>query len=347
MSRMKVLFLFFSVALAASCNKSATPPDPNSVAGKISGDGVFIINEGNYLAGNGSLSFYSYSTSQIYNDLFLQANGRPLGDVPYSMVISGSKGYIVVNNSGNIEVLDKNTLTSLKTISGLNSPRNILVLNSEKAYVSSLYSNSLAIVNLSNNSVSGSINIGHSSEAMVQFGNKAYISCWYGGKNVMVINTVTDKVIDSVVVASEPESMVLDKNNQLWVLCNGGWARLNYANLMVINTSSNVIEKQFVFPSKLLSPTNLRINSTRDTVYFVETGIWRMGIQSSVLPDKPFKQSGGRQIYKLGVDSRNGRIFYTDALDYQQKGFVLQLTSGGYPKDSCRTDIIPGSLCFK
>lgn len=339
--------LFFVVFIALSCKKSETPPDPDSVAGKISGNGVFIINEGNYLAGNGSISFYSYSTSQIYNDLFLQANGRQLGDVPYSMVISGNKGYIVVNNSGNIEVVDKNTLISLKTINGLISPRNILILNSEKAYVSSLYSISLAIINLSNNSVSGSINIGHTSEAIQFCDNKAYVSCWAGGKNVMVINTLTDKVIDSIIVAAEPESMVLDKNNRLWVLCNGGWARLNYANLMVINTATKAIEKQFVFPSKLLSPTCLQINSTRDSVYYVENGLWCMSIQSSALPDKPLRQSGGRQIYKLGIDGRNGRIFYTDVVDYQQKGYLLQLSSKGSAIDSCKADIIPGSLCFK
>jgi YVTN family beta-propeller protein len=347
MNRRVVLLVFLIVIVTISCKKSEIPPDPDSVAGKIYGDGVFVINEGNFQAGNGSLSFYSYTSSQIYNDLFSEANGRPLGDVPNSMVISGNKGFIVINNSGKIEVVDKSTLTSLKTITGLNSPRNMLVLNGEKAYVSSLYSNSLAIINLSNNSVSGSINIGHSSEALVLSGNKAYVSCWYGGRNVMVINTATDKIIDSIAVAAEPESMVLDKNNRLWVLCNGGWARLNYANLMVINTSTDVIEKQFVFPSKSLSPTNLSINSTRDSVYFVENGIWRMGIQSSALPAKPFRQSGGRQIYKLGVDPRNGRIFYTDAMDYQQKGYVLQLNSNGFPKDSCKADIIPGSLCFK
>ena len=49
--------------------------------------GVFIVNEGNYRSGNGSLSFYSYDSSKIFNDLFYSINGRPLGDVPNSMAI--------------------------------------------------------------------------------------------------------------------------------------------------------------------------------------------------------------------------------------------------------------------
>jgi YVTN family beta-propeller protein len=347
MNRPKLLAMFFILILAVSCTKTVTPPDPNTVAGKLFGDGVFIINEGNFMAGNGSLSFYSYNTSQIYNDIFSQANGRPLGDVPNSMVISGTKGFIIVNNSGKIEVVDKNTLISQSTITGLISPRNILIINNEKAYVSSLYSNSLSVINLSTNLVSGSINIGHTSEAMVLSGNKAFISCWASGNKIIVINTSTDKVVDSVIVAQEPESMVLDKNNRLWVLCNGGYTRQNFANLMVINTTTYSIERQYVFPSKLLSPTNLQMNSSKDTVLYVENGIWKMSIQSTALPVNPFRQYQGRQIYKFGIDQRNGRMFYTDALDYQQKGYVLQLSRGGLTVDSCKTDIIPGSLCFK
>ena len=52
----------------------------------------------------------------------------------------------------------------------------------------------------------------------------------------MVIDNTTDEVIDSIEVGIEPESMVIDKNNMLWVLCNGGWTRENFAELDGINT---------------------------------------------------------------------------------------------------------------
>jgi hypothetical protein len=72
-----------------------------------------------------------------------------------------------------------------------------------------------------------------------------------------------------------------------------------------------------------------------------------MSIQSAALPGIPFKTVGTRSIYKLGVDLRNQRVFFTNAMDYQQKGFVLQLNSWGKLIDSCSSDIIPGSFCFK
>jgi DNA-binding beta-propeller fold protein YncE len=347
MNTLKILILILSVFLISSCKKSGSDIDTDSIEASLKGDGVFIINEGNFMAGNGSLSFYSYSSGKIFNNVFSIANGRPLGDVPNSMTISGNYGYIIVNNTGTIEVVDKNNLQSAKTIMGLNSPRNMLIVNSEKAYVSSLYSNNLAIINLPDNKVSGSISIRRSSEAMVLSGNKAFISSWYQGKEIIVVNTLTDKTIDSIKVAPEPESMVIDKNNKLWVLCSGGYTGQVHAELIKINPATDAIEQEFIFPTKLSYPSCLQINKTRDTLYYIDNGLWRMSIQSTVLPTASFKQPVNRLLYKLGVDPRYGRIFYTDALDYQQKGYVLQLNPQGRQIDSCRADIIPANFCFK
>ena len=116
---------------------------------------------------------------------------------------------------------------------------------------------------------------------------------------------------------------------------------------MLINPLSDVIEHEFVFPSKLSYPTCLQINKTRDTLYYVDNGIFRMGIQESVLPASAFISPVDRFIYKIGADPRYNRIFFTDAQDYKQKGYLFQLNPQGILKDSCRTDIIPGSICFK
>ena len=150
-------------------------------------------------------------------------NGRPLGDVPNSMEIFGDKAYIVVNNSGKIEVIKKSNLESVKTITGLISPRNIGFVSSSKAYVTSMYSDSLIIINLTDNSISGYIDLRRSSESIVIAGDKAFVANWVGGNEVMVIDNTTDEVVDSIEVGIEPESMVFDRNNMLWVLCNGGW----------------------------------------------------------------------------------------------------------------------------
>jgi DNA-binding beta-propeller fold protein YncE len=338
-----IIFLFLSV----SCTKS--PTDLNNQNLNFSfGGGVFVVNEGNFRSGNGSLSFYSYDSSKIYNDLFYSANGRPLGDVPNSMAIKGDKAYIVVNNSGKIEVLDQSTLESKATITGLISPRNISFINDYKAYVSSLYSDSVAIINLINNTISGYINLRRTSESIAISGNKAFISYWTEGKEIMVVNTLNDKVVDSIEVGIEPESMAFDKYGMLWVLCNGGWARQNYAELIEINPSSNYVEKTLVFSTKEASPTCLKTDGTGGTLYYLDNGVRQMDIGATELPNAPFIiPETGQYFYKIGINPANSDVFVTDAVDFVQQGNLLLYSSSGKLISVQKAGIIPGSMCFK
>ncbi len=196
--------LFLSLS---SCIRLSDLPSEIIPPSILNGNGVFIINEGNFRLGNGSLSFYSYDSVKIINDIFSKVNNRILGDVPNSMKIFGNYAYIIVNNSGKIEVVDKNTFKSVKTITGLVSPRNIAFVDSRKAYVTSMYSDSIAIIDLNENSISGFINIRRTSDAIEVTGQKAFVAEWIGGKEVMVINTVNNKVIDSTEVGMQNQKV--------------------------------------------------------------------------------------------------------------------------------------------
>ncbi len=342
-----LIALIMSAITTISCARSDEPQLIDPVETIVSGNGAYIINEGNFRMGNGSLSYYSYDSSKIHNDIFRKMTGRPLGDVPNSMQIYGDKAYIVVNNSGTIEVVEKNTMKSVSTISDLNSPRNISIVNSNKAYVTSMYSDSVTILNLIDYTISGYINIKKSSESVVIAGNKAFVASWIGGNKVMVINTDYDSVTDSITVAKEPESMELDKNNTLWVLCNGGWNRKNFAELIGIDIQTLVINKKLVFPDLTDSPSCLKTDGDGDTLYYLEDGVRRLGTDNPVLPEGTLIEEGTRLFYKLGINPVSGEIIVTDAVDYQQNGYVLRYKRNGQPISSSLAGIIPGSICFK
>ena len=344
----RILALLMAASVVLSCERGTDNPeinDPEELF--LAGDGVFIVNEGNFTWGNGSVSYFSYDSLKVHNDIFSRVNERPLGDVPNSMIINGDYAYIVVNNSGKIEVVKINTMKSVATITGLLSPRNIAIVSNTKAYVTSLYSDSLIIIDLKNNSISGYINIRRSSESIAVSGTKAFISHWYGGDEIIVVNTENDKVVDSVKVGREPETMVVDKKYILWVLCNGGWSRENFAELVGIRTQTNEIMKRLVFPSILDSPSSLVINGSGDTLYYLEKGIRRMCIDDTEIPDLPFIEQKTRSFYKLGIDPVSGNIFVTDAADYQQNGLVCIFSSNGDSLEYFQAGIIPGSMCFK
>jgi len=343
----KILTPFIAFFLTLSCTRDPNPVFPDLTDSYLSGSGVFILNEGQFRSGNGSLSFFSNDSARIFNNVFLKINKRLLGDVPYSMSIMGDNAYIVVNNSAKIEITKRNDMESVATISGLSSPRYISLISSTKAYVTSLDSDSLTIINLENNSISGYINIKGSSESIIDVSGKAFIARWVGGNKIMVVNTVNDMLIDSIDVAMEPESMVTDKNGTVWVLCNGGWTREYFAELIAINPMTYEITKRFVFPSKNDSPTCLQIDGKGENLFFLKNGVRKMSINASELPPAPFIAESERLFYKLGINPLNGDIFITDAVDYQVKGYVLRFGSNGSLTSVNQADIIPGAFCFK
>jgi hypothetical protein len=72
-----------------------------------------------------------------------------------------------------------------------------------------------------------------------------------------------------------------------------------------------------------------------------------MNIASSELPSETLIPESGHSFYKLGINPDNNDIFVTDAIDYQQNGYLMYYNPEGTLVSSQLADIIPGSMCFK
>jgi hypothetical protein len=133
----------------------------------------------------------------------------------------------------------------------------------------------------------------------------------------------------------------------LWVLCNGGWTRQNYAELVGISTFTNYVEKKLVFPSKEASPSCLQIDGIGQNIFYLDNGVRQMDINSDNLPATPLIPESGSYFYKIAINPINSDIFITDAVDFVQRGYVLLYKNNGKFVSKQRADIIPGSMCFK
>lgn len=343
-----------AILILVSCDKE------ESLKNFYEEEGVFILNEGNFTFGNASLSFYNPSTQQISNHIYSKTNGFPIGDVLQSMVLKDSLAFMVVNNSGKILVMNANTFKYKTSISGFVSPRQLLIVNSEKAYVSDLYSNNLSVVNLKSFTITGTIPLKKSSESMVKTGNYVFVSNWSKQNTIQRIDATTDALIDSLIITKQPNSMVLDKNNKLWVLSDGGLTSLPggkvKACLTRIDPISFKIEKEYFFSDLNSAPTRLSISTSGDTLFFLNGawgssisngGVYRMTIEDETLPSNPFIPENGKLFYALGVDPQKHEIYVSDAIDYQQPGWVYRYNAHAEVRDSFKTDIIPSFFCFK
>jgi DNA-binding beta-propeller fold protein YncE len=163
---------------------------------------------------------------------------------------------------------------------------------------------------------------------------------------VQVIDCDLDKLVDSVKVGKEPNSLVFDKQNHLWVLSSGGYNNEEIPELNCINISNLQIEKKVLFTSKYLSPVSLCINQSKDSLWFINNHIYSITINDNQLPATPVIYKKNRLFYSMEVNAANNELYISDAIDYNQNGYIYRFTTNGSVIDSLRAGIIPGYFCF-
>lgn len=322
---------------------------------EITGKGLFITNEGNFTYGNASLSYYNTETKTVENEVFARANAQKLGDVAQSMTIRKGVGWIVVNNSGVIFAININTFKEIGRITGFTSPRYIHFLSDEKAYVTQIWDKRICIINPKTYQITGYIDTpmtpgNESTEQMVQYGKYVFTNCWSYNNKILVIDTETDKVCDSIEVGIQPTSIVLDANNKIWTVTDGGYQGSPYGyeapSLYRIDAETRTIEKQFKF--KLGDhPSEVQLNGTRDTLYFINNDIWRIPVTADRIPVKSFIKNKNTIYYGLTVNPVNSEVYVADAIDYVQSGVILRYSSDGELLDEFKVGIIPGAFCWR
>ena len=324
----KSLLIFISVLFFASCVKDK-PSDPIVTPVNVTqGHRVYVSSEGNFNANNAAVTIYQPSSMQLVADYYKsQNNNAVLGDVCQSIIKSNNNFYMVINNSGKIVVVDEDNFKLKGTITGFTSPRYILPVSFQKAYVSDLYSNSVSIIDLNTLTKTGSFALNGWTEKMELLYNKAFISNMR--KNyTYVVNTVNNQITDSINVGINAGSLVIDKNDKLWILSSGDYANNIPAKLTRVDaiTLTPEVSLSFSLPD---SPGNLCINATKDTMYFINKSVYQMPIVAGTIPTTAFITSTNNNYYAIGVNTKDHTIYLSDAIDFVQKSAILVYTPQG------------------
>jgi YVTN family beta-propeller protein len=317
---------------------------------------VYVVCEGNYGSGDASLYAYQPAKDSVYGDLYAMANNQTMGDVFQSMQHIGNHLFLCINNSNKIAVLNASNRKLTAALS-IPQPRYILPVNDTKAYVSSLYSNKIYIINPTTLQVTGYLTIpANSAEEMCLYYNNIFTASWDTANNrIFEINSTTDEVASSIPVAGyAPQSVLLDKEQMLWILA-GDEPEGKIATLTRIDPSTGNILKSYSFPATA-DPLKPVFNTTRDTLYFIEAnyyggtdnnGIYRMSINDASLPATAFVTAKPYQYFwALGVDPLTGYIYVGDPKGFIQKGSVYIYKQDGTPANNFAVGVGPGHFYF-
>ena len=361
--------LLATLTLLAACSNS--DPGYEEEPFDAQGRGVFILCEGNFNAGNATLSYYNPETKTVENAVFQRANDRKLGDTGQSITLRGGTAFIAVENSGIIWAIDASTfrvkgqLTAGQTEHMIN-PRYIHFLSDTKAYVTDLYAPFITVFNPQTMTYTSSISteqpeaFGYcSTEQMVQYGHEIFTNCWSYSNKLLVVDTRTDQLTDSITLSSwQPKSMALDARGKLWVVTDGGYETDeesfsdNIPHLYRIDAATHAIELDQTLDTDEGS-VQLATNPDATILYLINNDVYRMNITDVHLPVRPFIQAerterGVRhKLYGIGVDPHNGELYIADAVDYSQAGVVRRYTADGTLLDQFRVGINPNGFAFK
>jgi hypothetical protein len=307
------------------------------------GKGVFVLNEGNFNWGNATVDYVAYVENKIYKNIFQEVNDFPVGDVLHSSFIDNGKLHLVMNNSGKIHVVNMDDFKYLYSSPQLQSPRNI-VLFQDKFFVSDLYANKMHVLRRSDLQMVNTIALPGWVEQMQIVGQELILANVKKHK-LYFLNLLSQTITDSLTVPDEPMYLQTDKNGMLWMLSYGALFPETQGAITQVNPLDKTILKSFSFPLGD-HPTRLLMNYNKDTLYFINTHVYKMSISAEQNPSEIFINGNGKNFYALGVHPTNGNVWVGDAIDFVQSGRVYEYTASGVYKTEYVCGIIPGGFVF-
>ena len=325
-----------SATIFTGCKKN-----DNTGSGEYFGNGTFILCEGAFLQGNARIDFLTKNSDSLKTDIFRAANDIPLGDVFQSMTVFENKAFLVVNNSGKIEVTDPKTMKIITTITSLTSPRYVCRVSEDKAYVSDLFSGKINLLNLNSLSVTGNISLPGWTEEMWNRNGEIWVT---NGNREYVYLIENDVLKDSVAVGYGSTSLREDAEGKLWVLTGGNYLDNTPSKLVRLEPETKTVEWEYSLPD--FGASKLRINANKTMLYFLYNGkVFRKSIADTQDPAQ-FISLPGKYFYGIGIDPFNGNIWLGDAGDFTGAGTVMIFSSGGGLLKQFTTGVAPTDFVF-
>jgi YVTN family beta-propeller protein len=352
----KYLLTLLVGAALAGCNS------PNDEFGPLvpAAPGVYVLSEGQFGQGGGTVSAYGIASKTTLIDAFGSVNkSASLGDVVQDMGVVGNRGYICVNASNKVEIVSVPDFSSVATIRNIRQPRYFAAASATRGYVTSWrgpYTNyapgKVMVLDLTKNAVIDSITVGRCPEQLTVANNLIYVPNSYDN-TVSVIDASTNKVTSTVTVGDGPRNVVADQANNVWALCSGFTVYNPSPPYNVISSTPASLVRftpggttaQLTLPFTSGSPRQLRISPDKTQLYYSYNGAeYKMSTTDTALPTTIFMR---RNFNGFAIDPRDNSIYGAVSTGFTTNGYFLHYPAGGGKAlDSVTVRVGPNGFAF-
>ncbi len=306
---------------------------------------IYILNEGIFNSNNSTLAKYNFNKTEepkLQRAFFQTTNKRGLGDTANDMQRYGSKIYIVVNVSSQIEVIDFRTGKSIKRIPIFNEkdePRQPRYIDffENKAYVCS-FDGTVSRIDTTTLEIEAITNVGQNPDGICITNHKIYVTN-SGGLNypnydnsVSIIDINTFEEIKRIEVGINPYKIHSDSQGDVYVVTRGNYDDIGYAFHKI---DSEIDELIYTF--KNLQAYNFEIFEDRAYLYGhdFKTGenwlkvfdcITERIINEDFIKDK---KETIKTLYSISINPKNNDVYLLDAQNYLNFGDLLCFNKKG------------------
>ncbi|MFD1552071.1 hypothetical protein DNU06_00765 [Putridiphycobacter roseus] len=348
-----IFFITLLIILGISCKKK--PIETPKINTEYS-NGILCLNEGLFQQNNASLSFYQKNNSAVDNSIFKKVNGRGLGDTANDMISYSYNGEqylaIVVNVSSQIEILNLNTLETVKQIGVFNennesrSPRSIAVYNDHLYIVN--FDGTVLIVSLANYNTIKILEVGNNPDHNLLVDDALWVVNT-GGLNypnydstISVIDLNSNTIVSTINVGINPGKMVADDQGNVYVISRGNYSNLT-PKLIRINKTSKLKEATYHIPITQMA-------YLQNNIYYYDEdqkAIKLFNTDNLTFETGHFIDCGNFEtFYQIHIDPYNQDIYLNDANGYVNMSSIRKYDKEGNYKNEFNTGLITSKLLF-
>lgn len=302
---------------------------------------IYVLCEGLFNMNNSTLGLLDFDKHSMTNDFFQQINNRKLGDTANDIQRYGSKLWIAVNVSSDIEVMDVQTGLSIKRIPMYNAsatarqPRFITFWKS-KAYVCS-FDGTVSRIDTTSLNIEATTRAGRNPDGIVAINNKLYVSNSGGldspnfDHTVSVIDLNTFTETSKIEVGINPYKLQADSEGDIYAIVRGNNGNIK-PHLVRISSQTDQLIQSF----DSIQALNIAIRN--DTAYLYNydysKGIYQIKtfdcLGEKIITNQFIEENSNLKLpFGIFAHPTNGNVYITDAKDYVSKGDLYCFSGKG------------------